>query len=186
MTSFSKSTAALIALCLLVSGCAGLTDGLDNLREPHVSLAGLAVKKLNLFKPSFLVRLKVDNPNDVEVNLDGADVALALSGRPVANGVSRSPVSLAKHGTSTLDVEVSADTLGALQQILLLQNQKYLDYQVTGHLNVLNLLGPLGQVPFNFKGAVDREALLREAQSLGNLAVPPGSSGTRSGTMPVR
>lgn len=166
MRPFPKA-AALILLCLLVSGCAGLAQRFNNLKEPRVSLAGLALKRMDFFKPSFLVRLNVENPNDVAVNIDGADVALALNGQPVAKGVSRSPLSLAKLGSSSMDVEVSADTLGVLQQILLLQNRQSLDYQVSGRLTVLDWLGPLGQVPFDFQGVVDRDDLLKQAQSLG-------------------
>lgn len=170
-----KLTAALLALGFALSGCFSLPKNLDSLKEPKVSLAGLAVKDLNPFNPRLLVRLQVENPNDLDVNLDGGDVALALNGQPVASGTSRSPLTLAKFGSSQMDVEVSANTLGVLQQILLLQSKPTVDYDVSGHLNVLNWLGPLGKLPFNFKGSVDRDALLRGAESLGNLAVQPAS-----------
>lgn len=173
MTMPLKLAAALAALSLALSGCFSLPKDFNSLKEPKVSLAGLAIKDLNPFKPRFLVRLQVENPNDLDVNLDGGDVALALNGQPVASGISRSPITLAKFGASQMDVEVSADTLGVLQQIMLLQSKPSVDYNVTGHLNVLNWLGPLGRLPFNFKGAVDRDTLLRGAESLGNLGAQP-------------
>lgn len=176
MKSFPKSAAALVTLCLLVSGCAELEKSLNGPRQPRVSLTGLAVKKMDMFNPSFLVRLKVDNPNDIEVKLDGADVALALNGKPVAKGTSHGPLSLARLGSTSMDVEVSADTLSTLQQILMLQSRQYLDYQVNGHLTVLDLLGPLGQVPFNFKGAVERDDILRQAEKLGGNLRRPASA----------
>jgi hypothetical protein len=187
MTAHSKPLAALIILCLL-SGCTalGLMRNPDRLKEPKVSLAGLAVKNLDLFAPSFLVHLRVENPNDLEVNLDGADVALALNGRPVATGINRGPLSLAKFGASDMTVEVSASTMDVLQQVLLLQSKPMLDYEVTGHLNVLNWLGPLGRLPFSFQGAVDRETLLQGAESLGARVNKPASSGPRPGAAPAR
>lgn len=181
-----KPIVLLIVLSLALSGCLGLPRNLDALKEPKVSLAGLAVKDLNPFRPSFLVRLRVDNPNALNVNLDGGEVALALNGQPVAAGVSRSPLALAKFGTSQMDVEVTADTLGVLQQILLLQSRPTVDYDVSGHLNVLNWLGPLGRLPFNFKGSVDRDALLRGAESLGNLGNSVIGPTSRSGAAPAR
>lgn len=188
MTVQFKPFAALVTLCLLLSGCTGLglMQNLDRLKEPKVSLAGLAVKNLDLFAPSFLVHLRVENPNDLEVKLDGADVALALNGRPVAKGINRGPLSLAKFGASDMTVEVSASTLDVLQQVLLLQSKPLLDYEVTGHLNVLNWLGPLGRLPFSFQGTVDRDTLLRGAEGLGAQASQPASTGPRPGTIPVR
>jgi LEA14-like dessication related protein len=168
MNSLSKLV-ALLSACFLLSGCFSLPKNLDNLKEPQVSLTGLAVKDLNPLSPSFLVNLKVQNPNDLEVDLSGADVALALNGKPVAKGLSKSPLALARHGSSDLAVEVTADTLGAVQQVLGLLNRPALDYEVTGHLHLVKWLGALGQLPFSFKGSLDRETLLRGAGALGAL-----------------
>lgn len=156
----------LAALLLTQTGCSLLTADYQNLKEPKVSLAGLNIKDLNPLKPSFLVRLKLDNPNDLDVNLDGADVALALNGQPVATGISRSPLTLKKLGSSAMDVEVTANTLSAIQQFLVLQSQPMMDYQVTGHLNWNDWLGALGRLPFNFKGTLDRDTLMSAANGL--------------------
>lgn len=156
----------LAAILLTQAGCSLLTADYRNLKEPKVSLAGLNIKDLNPLKPSFLVRLRLDNPNDLDVNLDGADVALALNGQPVATGISRSPLTLKKLGFSEMDVEVTANTLSAIQQFLVLQSQPMMDYQVTGHLNWNDWLGVLGRLPFNFKGSMDRDTLLSAASGL--------------------
>lgn len=168
MTS-SRALAAILA-SLTLAGCFSLPQDFNALKEPKVSLAGLAIQDLNPLQPRFLVRLNVENPNDLAVDLDGADVNLALNGKPVAAGVSRSPLKLAKFGSTRMDVEVTANTLGVVRQIMLLRSQSSIDYAVTGNLKVLNWLGPLGKLPFSFKGAVDRDRLLRSAESLGPLA----------------
>lgn len=174
MTLYRKAAALFspFALALLLSGCAGLgnlSQSLGKLKEPKVSLAGLSIKEMNLMEPSFLVRLKVENPNDLSINLDGADVALALNGQPVATGISRSPLTLVKQGASDMDVEVKASTLGVLQQLLSLQGNDAVKYGVSGHLNMLNWLGALGKIPFDFQGSVDKATLLRGAEGLGGL-----------------
>ena len=156
----------LIGFLLILSGCALLTSDYSKLKEPKVSLAGLNIKSMNPLQPSFLVRLKVDNPNDLDVNLDGADVALALNGQPVAHGVSRSPLTLKKLGSSEMDVEVTADTMAAVQQFLILQTKSAMDYQVTGNLIWNNWLGALGKLPLKFSGSVDRDTLMRAASGL--------------------
>jgi LEA14-like dessication related protein len=168
MKAFSTRVAAwwLAALFMTLSGCSLLTADYKNLKEPKVSLAGLNIKDLNPLSPSFLVRLKVDNPNDLDVNLDGADVALALNGQPVAAGVSRSPLVLKKLGSSEMDVEVTANTMNAVQQFLILQTKPTLDYQVTGNLIWNNWLGALGKLPLKFSGSMDKDTLMRAASGL--------------------
>lgn len=168
MKTFFTRVAAwwLASLLLTQTGCSLLTADYKNMKEPKVSLAGLNIKDLNPLSPSFLVRLKVDNPNDLDVNLDGADVALALNGRPVAAGVSRSPLVLKKLGSSEMDVEVTANTMSAIQQFLILQTQSTLDYQVTGNLIWNNWLGALGKLPLKFSGSMDKDTLMRAASSL--------------------
>ena len=156
----------LSVLMLVLSGCSLLTADYKNLKEPKVALAGLNIKDLNPLRPSFLVRLKLDNPNDLDVSMDGADVALALNGQPVAQGISRSPLTLKKLGSSEMDVEVTANTLNAIQQLFLLQSKPNLDYQVSGHLHLLNWLGSLGQLPFNFSGSMDSKTIMSAAGGL--------------------
>ena len=159
-------TRSLLLALLMHAGCSLFTTDYSNLKEPRVSLAGLNIKDLNPLKPSFLVRLKVDNPNDLDINLDGADVALALNGQPVAAGVSRSPLVLKKLGASEMDVEVTANTLSAVQQLLILQTRPAVDYQITGNLIWNNWLGALGKLPLKFNGLIDRDTLMRAAGSL--------------------
>ncbi len=160
--------ASLFLTLLLFSdaGCALLGSDVKDLKAPKVTLAGLTLKDPNPLQLSFLVRLKLDNPNDLDVNLDGADVALALNGKTVAEGLSRSALTLKKRGSSELDVEVTTHTLSAMQQLLLLQTKPALDYAVSGHLHLLNWMGALGQLPFSFSGSVDRATLMRAAGAL--------------------
>jgi LEA14-like dessication related protein len=168
MKAFSTRATAwwLAALFMTQTGCSLFTADYKSLKEPKVSLAGLNIKDLNPLSPSFLVRLKVDNPNELDVNLDGADVALALNGRPVAAGVSRSPLVLKKLGSSEMDVEVTANTMSAIQQFLILQTKSTLDYQVTGNLIWNNWLGALGKLPLKFSGSMDKDTLMRAASGL--------------------
>ena len=150
-----------LVMLMTATGCSLLTTDFRNLKEPKVSLAGLSVKDLNPLQPSFLVRLKLDNPNDLDVSLDGADVALTLNGQPVAAGISRSPLTLKKLASSEMDLEVTANTLNAAQQFLLLQSKPTMDYEITGHLQLKDWMSALGRLPFSFQGNLDSQSLLR-------------------------
>ncbi len=159
----TKSWRVLLVMLLLTmaSACSLMTTDFKNLKEPKVSLAGLSIKDLNPLKPSFLVRLKLDNPNDLDVSLDGADVALALNGQPVAAGISRSPLTLKKLASSEMELEVTANTLNAVQQFLLLQSRPTIDYAITGHLQLRDWMSALGRLPFSFQGNLDSQSILR-------------------------
>lgn len=150
----------------LLAGCSAWSTHAGGLREPDVSLAGLSLKDPNPLRPTFRVRLRVDNPNDLDIRLDGADVDLALNGQPVATGVSRSPLILKKLATSEMTVDLTADTLGAVRQLLTLRSRPALDYRVTGDMIWHDGFGPFGRLPLSFGGSVDRATLLRAAGSL--------------------
>ena len=150
-----------LGYAIMGTACASLGQNINTLKQPTVSLVGLALKDLNPLSPGVLVRLRVENPNDLNVNLSGADVALALNGQPVATGLSRSPVTLVSFGASEIEAEAKGNTLAMLPQILALQANEPVNYQLTGSLHVLNWLGPLGRIPFTFEGSVDKQNLLR-------------------------
>lgn len=147
----------------LLAACSGVTPDLSNIEAPKVSLTSIQAKNLDLYTPSFLVGLRVDNPNDVQVELSGAEAALALNGQQVAMGISQSPLTLNRRGSSDLAVEVKANTIGLLQQVLALANQQSIPYQVTGRLRLARWLGYLGEFPFSFSGTLDRDSLLSGA-----------------------
>ncbi|MGY6216485.1 LEA type 2 family protein [Methylolobus aquaticus] len=145
---------------LQISGCASWLPDFRHLKEPEVSLTGLALSDPNPLVPRFRVRLRVENPNDIDVSLDGADATLELNGRPVATGVSRSPLTLKRLAESELDLDVAAQTLGMLEAAAAVLAEDQIRYRVQGHLSVLSALGPLGRLPFSFDGAVDPAVLL--------------------------
>jgi hypothetical protein len=67
-----------------------------------------------------------------------------------------------------MDVEVTANTMSAIQQFLILQTKSTLDYQVTGNLIWNNWLGALGKLPLQFSGSMDKDTLMRAASGLAN------------------
>lgn len=143
-----------------MAGCAGLPD-VNALQALRVSLTDLRLEELDRLTPRFLVRLKVDNPNDQAVDFDGADATSLVDGQPVAAGTSRSRLSVMGRGSSNLSLDVTARTLPMVQQFLKLHTQPSLDYEIAGHLVILNWLGDLGKVPFSLRGTVDRDTLYR-------------------------
>jgi LEA14-like dessication related protein len=151
---------AVLMLLTGVAGCSGLAARQADLQAPKVDLVGVKLLEMDPLAPRFRVRLKLDNPNDQTLNLDGADAVLTVLGEKLAKGVTQNAVSLPARGTAETDVDVSAKTLSFLKLLPQLQKSDALPYQVAGKLHFLQALGPLGALPFQAAGTVKTEELL--------------------------
>ena len=64
----------------LLSACSGIV----NFEKPQVNLAGLEVLDLGLLEQKFVVSLRVTNPNDMALPIDGLKMKLDINGQPFA------------------------------------------------------------------------------------------------------
>jgi LEA14-like dessication related protein len=168
------SIAPWLALTALMAGmpaCSSWQRELSELKEPRLSLAGLSVTDANLLAPGFRVRLRVDNPNDRDISIQGADLDLAINGEAVARGVSAGAVELVRRGSSEIEVDARAQTLALARQLLAIDGGDTVKYGLSGHLKLLNWLGALGAVPFSFRGEMAREELLKGPENLRGLGM---------------
>jgi hypothetical protein len=162
---------AWMALCCALCACVSWQREMADLKEPRVSFAGLRLMDANLLAPAFRVRLRVENPNDREISIQGADLGLAINGEPVAQGVSVGAVKLVQLGSSEIEVDATAQTLALARQLLSINGSDTVKYGVNGHLRLLNWLGPLGAVPIDFQGEMARDELLKNLESLQGLGL---------------
>ena len=65
--------------------CAGIPRDLST---PEISFIGIRALEASLFEQKLEVRLKVQNPNTIELPVNGLDVEVELAGEPFATGVS--------------------------------------------------------------------------------------------------
>lgn len=123
----------LLILCcvLMLAGCAGL----GALEKPQVSLAGLELQEVGLFEQRFLVTLRVTNPNDRSVTVDGVEFALDLNGEQFASGVGSDKVTLPRRGEALVKLTVATSMGRVWRQLRALQSlSKPLAYRMTGKL----------------------------------------------------
>jgi len=141
----SMAAAALLGL----AGCAAVTQA-DPLRVNVVGVEPLQGEGLEL---RFIVKLRVQNPNDVGLDFDGVAVDLELNGKNLAAGVSDAKGSVPRYGETVIELPVSISAFAALRQVL-----GYLDgsqrdevpYTVRGKLAG----GAFGSVRFSHSGTV--------------------------------
>jgi LEA14-like dessication related protein len=149
--------AALIAVAIALAGCASL---LPKLETPRLSLVGIKFQDMTFFEQRLLVRLRVQNPNDLELPVKGIDVNFQLAGEDFAEGVSARAFNVPAFGEAEFDMIVTANAATALLRIIDRNHGKQvdsLDYRIRGKLKTG--IGLLGSVPFDEKGTIALDSL---------------------------
>ena len=97
----------MIIAALNLSACAGLAG-----REPvQVSVADIESLPGEGLEFRMMVKLRVQNPNDVPVDYDGVYLKLDVLDRTFATGVSDERGSIPRYGESVISVPVTISTL---------------------------------------------------------------------------
>lgn len=143
--------AGLFALLLgvtMLSGCAALLYH-DPIRVNVVGIEPVAGEGLEL---RFAVKLRLQNPNEIDLSFDGLSLELQLAGMPVATGVSNQKGMVPRFGDTVLSVPVSISVLAAARQaITMAGSQQPLPYVLTGKLAG----GVFGTMRFRKEGTVN-------------------------------
>lgn len=90
---------------LLVQGCAYVPARTE---PPRVHLTGIQLQQAELFEQRYLLRLRIQNPNDFALNVRGLDFRLDLNGERFADGVSNHAFEVPAYGEALAEVEVSS------------------------------------------------------------------------------
>lgn len=139
---------ALVFLAAAVlAACAPLVT-----RPPTVSLAGLGLESVGLFEQRYVLQLRVRNPNDSDIPVDGLDFEVEVNGMPFASGVSSTRTTLPRQGEALLDVTATSNLASFLRQWRGGESggRAGLDYRIKGSLRVPGY----GAVPFDHRGEV--------------------------------
>ena len=141
---FSKTLLTALILCL--AACAGI-----GMKEPiNVDVVGLEPMRSDAMEARFLVKLRVQNPNDHPINFDGVYVELDVRGSRVASGVTSYSGDIPRFGETIVEIPVTVPFTALIRQAMSLSGgmPATLDYEVKGRLS-----GPLfGGASFNRKG----------------------------------
>lgn len=103
-----------LAVVLLGAGCATMPKEYEMLR---VHIADMTAKDVAIFEQRFEVKLRIQNPNDVDFAINGLRFGIELNERDFADGMSGQRVAVPRFGSELVDVEVFT-TLGSfLRQV---------------------------------------------------------------------
>lgn len=118
---------------LLFGGCASLQG-----REPiQVVVAGFEPLQGEGLELRMLVKLRIQNPNDLPLDFNGASVQMNVQGKLFATGVSDAIGSVPRFGDAIVNVPVSISAFQIAYQaidFITHENDGKLAYEITGKL----------------------------------------------------
>ncbi|MBF8291565.1 MAG: hypothetical protein HW417_611 [Steroidobacteraceae bacterium] len=145
-----KSIVALVLAAGLVA-CAGFGTKLET---PRVSFVGVRALEANILEQKLEVRLRVRNPNQRDIPVNGLDVDVELAGEPFAHGISAREFTVPANGEAEFDMIVTANAATALLRILGSdrKSREAVEYRLKGKLSTH--LGMWRSIPFNETGTL--------------------------------
>lgn len=149
-TGVASALQAVLLLVLSLVLCACATTSLYQ-DPPRVTLTSIQPKDMALLEQRYSLQLRIMNPNDVAIPVEGLSYALEINGREFAYGVSNAAVSIPPFGEALLDVEVVSNLLNIMQQVQEMQGEQHdsLHYRLSGKISLDN--SP-ARLPFEYEG----------------------------------
>lgn len=140
-----------LPVLLMVAGCAALPRDLETPEIDFVSLHGL---EASLFEQRVQLRMRVQNPNSIDLPVNGLDVDVELAGEPFAHGVSARQFVVPAGGEAEFDMIVTANAAPALLRIVGSdrKSREEIGYRLKGKLSTR--IGMLRTVPFEEAGTL--------------------------------
>jgi LEA14-like dessication related protein len=145
-----------VLVCIALAGCAGIPR---DLKTPEVEFVGLRAIEASVFEQTLEVRMKVRNPNGIELPVNGLDVDIELADEPFAHGVSARQFVVPAEGEAEFDMIVTANAATALLRIV--GGDRKADdigYKLKGKLSTK--IGMLRTIPFEETGTLPIADLL--------------------------
>jgi LEA14-like dessication related protein len=147
------SVLVVAALAFAVAACSTL--GRD-LQSPKLSLVGVQVLSGDMFAQRFKVRVRVENPNDLELPVRGLEYQIILMGDSFADGTSADSFLLPARGEAEFDMLVTTNFVSSFGRLLSRVGGGKLEdieYELSGKVFVEK--GMLRKIPFSHSGTVD-------------------------------
>jgi len=140
-------SASLLLLVVALSGCALFVPKLET---PRLAIVDVEVHKANLIEQQLRVRLRVENPNDRSLPVEGLSLTVYLGGQEFATGVSDTSFVVPALGTAEFNMDVTANAAGAIFTVLSMPRGRAIDYHMKGKVQLTH--GWLRSIPFEQSG----------------------------------
>jgi LEA14-like dessication related protein len=103
-----------VVVCALMASCSAMPKDFEG---PRVNITDLTPKEMTVFEQRFDVKLRIQNPNDLDLSITGLRFDIELNEREFANGMSGERVTVPRFGSQVVDVEVFTTLASFLRQV---------------------------------------------------------------------
>jgi LEA14-like dessication related protein len=133
---------------LVLAACTGMPARVE---PPSVTVSDLRMGTAGVFEQQFFVKLRVQNPNDSDLQIKGSSFELELNDQPFAKGVSAQSVTVPRFGSEFVEIEAVSSLGNILRQAGAMTSDAGLEkfrYRIKGKLATRNA----GSLPFDERG----------------------------------
>lgn len=144
---------ALLPLALVcLAACATVPRDID---PPKFSIANIVPKDVAVFEQRFDVQLRIQNPNEQELGINGLRFDIEINDKEFGNGMSGQKITIPRFGSEVVNVEVITGLGSFLRQVQELNKSGAgkLRYGLKGTAYVES--PSRFKLPFDEKGEVD-------------------------------
>lgn len=148
-----KTTRSLF-LTLAIAWLAGCTGLSPRLETPRLSVVGAELVKGDFFEQRIKVRMRVQNPNDRQLEVKGITYTIDVAGEEFGHGMAANSFTVPRLGEAEFDMLVTANMAGMLVRVLGGEAGRNgaLDYRIHGKVSLAS--GFLRSIPFEEKGSL--------------------------------
>jgi LEA14-like dessication related protein len=132
MSSRVSAWLTLIAALMLSAGCASLQS-----RDPlRVTVAGMTPLRGQGMELRVLLKLRVQNPNDQQIDYQGVALQMNVQGKTLASGVSDQGGTIPRFGEAVVSVPVTISVIRIIRQAwdMMKRREKKITYELNGKL----------------------------------------------------
>lgn len=99
----SRLRVLLLLILVCLTACATMPSDME---PPKITLANIAPKDVAVFEQRFDVQLRIQNPNNQELEINGLRCDIELNDKEFGNGMSGQKLNIPRFGSEVVNVEV--------------------------------------------------------------------------------
>ena len=141
-----RMTVLFLLIFSLLSGC----NTVSEVEQPHVSVENIEFGRGGFLDQQMLLTLRLTNPNDFDIPIDGLRAKMDMNGQPFAQGVSNYRAVLPRLGSAVVPLEANISVMDMVRQVMTLGRAKTFDYTLYGDVFVVGQ--SFRNVPFEKTG----------------------------------
>jgi LEA14-like dessication related protein len=110
-----------VCAIILASGLSGCTWMGTSMERPRINIANVTPTEIKLFEQLFDLELRIQNPNDSALAINGLSFELEINEKPFASGLSDQNVTIGRFSSGIIHVQAITSLWSFLRQVAEIQ-----------------------------------------------------------------